>query len=73
MAEGTVKAAYGAGIYNPMWGIWSGLGGSSKTGRGKKSLIISGGGSGRWAMSPSQFEIFLTFPYFLSLKSFGNS
>ena len=39
MAEGTVKAAYGAGIYNPMWDIWSGLGGSSKTGRGKKSLI----------------------------------
>ena len=64
---------------NPGRGIWSGIEGSSKAGRGKGGLIstfacflataaggyVLGGGIGRWPMTPPRFEIFLMFPYFL--------
>ena len=58
--------------------IWGGVEKSGKTGQGKRSLIstfacfltatasvISGRGTGRWAMSPLKFKIFLIFPCFL--------
>ena len=51
---------------------------SRKAGQGKESLtstfacfvtaaasLVSGGRTGRWAMSPLKFKIFIIFPYFL--------
>ena len=35
--------------------------------------LVSGRKTGHWAVSTPTFDIFLIFPNFLSVKSFGNS